>query len=238
MDNTGYTILTRQAGLLRETQAVAHNIANISTSGYRREKPMFSEFVRALQPGEPSLSMSTLNIRGVDTSQGPLSPTGGTFDFAIEGPGFFMLNTSEGQVLTRAGSFTANAQGELVAPDGAQLLDTGGSPVFVPSDATGINLAADGTLSADGIPLSQIGVFAPENLAAMERRQGVRFAVTGDALPVENPTILQGYVENSNVDPVLEIARMIEVQHAYTLGQQFLDKEDERLKAVLQTLNR
>jgi len=238
MDSAGYTSLTRQSGLMREMQTVANNIANVSTTGFRREGLIFAEHVKALEPGEPSLSMATGNVRNLDTSQGPLTQTGGRFDFAIEGDGFFLLETAEGQQLTRAGSFTPSAEGELVAPDGARLLDAGGAPVFVPPDAASVALAADGTLSADGIPLTQVGLYMPADLNELTHREGVRFAVEGDLLPVEESAILQGFVENSNVDAVVEIARMIEVQHAYQMGQQFLEKEDERIRSVLQTLGR
>lgn len=238
MDTPGYTSLTRQSGLMREMQTVANNIANLSTTGYRREGLIFSEHVKALEPGEPSLSMAHGNAWHTDDAQGPLSPTGGTFDFAIEGEGFFMIETPNGQMLTRAGSFTPSAEGELVAPDGARLLDAGGAPVFVPPDARSVALAADGTLSADGTPITQIGLVVPADPNEMNRRAGVRFEVAGEILPAENAVILQGYVENSNVDPVSEIARMIEVQHAYQMGQQFMDKEDERIRSVLQTLGR
>ena len=238
METPGYTSLTRQSGLMREMQSVANNIANVSTTGYRREGLVFSEFVKALEPGEPSLSMANANVRNIDRTQGPLTQTGGTFDFAIEGEGFFMVETAEGPLLTRAGSFTPSAEGELVAPDGARLLDGGGAPVFVPPDAGSVALAADGTLSADGVPLNQMGLYLPADINELSRRAGVRFAVEGEVLPVEDGRILQGFVESSNVDPMSEIARMIEVQQAYQLGQQFLDKEDERIRGVLQTLGR
>lgn len=238
MDSAGYTSLTRQSGLLREMETVANNIANISTSGFRREGLIFSEFVVALEPGEPSLSMASANARHTDDKQGPLTQTGGTYDFAIEGPGYFLVETPQGQELTRAGSFTPSAEGELVTPDGARLLDNGGAPIFVPPDARSISVASDGTLSADGRPLTQVGLYLPDNPNDLSRRQGVRFAVEGDVVPVEDAVILQGFVENSNVDPVSEIARMIQVQHAYQMGQQFLEKEDERIRAVLQTLGR
>lgn len=238
METPGYTSLTRQSGLLREMQSVANNIANTSTTGFRREGLVFSEYVKVLEPGESSLSMASANVRNIDNTQGPLTQTGGTFDFAIEGAGFFMVETAEGPLLTRAGSFTPSAEGELVAPDGARLLDGGGAPVFVPPDAKSIALAADGTLSADGVPLNQIGLYLPAGANELSRREGVRFAVEGEVLPAEGAAILQGFVESSNVDPISEIARMIEVQHAYQLGQQFLDKEDERIRGVLQTLGR
>jgi len=238
MSSAGAASLTRQSGLLLEMQAVANNIANLSTTGFRREGLGFSEFVAALQPGEPSLSMATADVRLTDDTQGPLTGTGGTYDFAIEGAGYFLLESADGPALTRAGNFTPNAEGELSAPDGARLLDAGGAPVFVPPDAQSVALASDGTLSADGRPIAWIGLYAPASPSDLTRRQGVRFSVAGDVQAVEGGTILQGFVEGSNVDPISEIARMIQVQHAYEMGQQFLDKEDQRVRAVLQTLGR
>jgi len=78
----------------------------------------------------------------------------------------------------------------------------------------------------------------PADPTDLTRQNGVRFAVKGDVVPVEGSAIMQGFVEDSNVNPVIEIARMIEVQHAYELGQSFLDKEDERIRGVLSTLGR
>ncbi len=237
MDNAGYTTLTRQSGLLAEMRNVANNIANVSTTGFRSESLIFSEFVQALDPGDESLSMATANVRSTNLMQGPLTQTGGTFDFAIEGEGFFMIEGPQGPLLTRAGAFIPNGQGELVTQDGLRLLDGGGAPVFVPPDAQSIAVAADGTLSADGRPLTQLGLFTPANPADLQHRDGVRFEAPGGTEPViEGSVILQGFVENSNVDAVSEIARMIEVQRSYELGQTFLEKEDERIRSVLQTV--
>ncbi|HBQ37145.1 MAG TPA: flagellar basal-body rod protein FlgF [Rhodobacteraceae bacterium] len=238
MDNAGYTTLTRQTGLLREMQTVANNLANLSTTGFRKEGVIFAEHIKALDGKEASLSMATANVRLTVQLQGSLTRTNGTFDFAIEGEGFFMVETPDGERLTRAGSFTPNAEGELVTPDGYRLLDGGGSPIFIPPDARTIALASDGTLSADGKPQTQIGLYIPADPTDLTRQNGVLFRVAGDVLPVEETSILQGFVEGSNVNPVIEIARMIEVQRAYELGQGFLDKEDERIRGVLQTLGR
>lgn len=237
MDNAGYTTLTRQSGLLREMQSVANNIANSATTGYRAQNVIFSEFVKGLEPGDPSLSMATANTHSINLLQGGLTQTGGTFDFAIEGEGFFMIEGPEGPLLTRAGSFTPNEAGELVTPDGMRLLDVGGAPVFAPPDASSISVAADGTLSADGRPLTQLGVFLPADPTDLQYRDGVRFAASSGIEPVtEGTSILQGFVESSNVDPVIEITRMIEVQRSYELGQAFLEREDERIRSVSQTV--
>jgi flagellar basal-body rod protein FlgF len=238
MDNAGYTALTRQAGLLREMQVVANNIANASTTGYRREGLIFDEFVQALDDGGPSLSMAAGDAWMTDEAQGPLERTGGSFDFAIEGEGFFLVMTPEGERLTRAGAFTPGPEGELLAADGAQLLDSGGAPVFVPAGARAIGLGSDGTLSADGQPIAEIGIFRPLDPLDLSRQEGTRFATPGGWEPVDSPKVVQGFLEGSNVSPVSEITRMIEVQRAYELGQNFLDREDERIRAVLRTFGR
>ena len=237
MDNTIYSTLTRQSGLMLEMQSVANNIANASTTGFRREGIVFSEYVDALAPGDPSLSMATANVGVLSLIQGALTQTGGTFDFAIEGQGFFMVEGPSGQFLTRAGSFTPSAEGELSTPDGYRLLDGGGSPIFIPPDATSVSLAKDGTLSIDGRAAALIGLYSPVNKDDLQQRDGVLFEVTGDIEPAfEDAVILQGFVEGSNVDPIVEVARMIEVQRSYELGQQFLEKEDERIRSVLKTV--
>ncbi len=237
MDNPGYVTLTRQSGLMREMQAVAHNIANSATTGYRREGLVFAEHVRRLE-GTASLSMAHAVARHTSALQGALEPTGGAFDMAIEGEGWFLLETPEGERLTRAGAFRPNEASELVNADGFRLLDEGGAPVFVPPDARSIGIAADGTLSADGAPVARIGVVRPVDPLTLSRAAGVLFTAGSGVEPVEEARILQGHLEASNVDPISEIARMIEVQRAYELGQNFLDREDERIRGVVQTLGR
>ncbi|WP_380055167.1 flagellar hook-basal body complex protein [Falsihalocynthiibacter sp. SS001] len=236
MDNAGYTTLTRQSGLMREMQSVANNLANMATTGFRKEGVIFAEHVDALGRDDPSLSMATAAVANTSLTQGALTQTGGAFDLAIEGDGFFMLETPEGERLTRAGTFTPNANGDLVSHDGMRLLDVGGTPIFVPPDVSDFQISADGTLSANGDPLAQIGLFVPRETHAMRREDGVRFSVNGEVQPVENQTILQGYVEDSNVNPVAEVSRLIEVQRAYEQGQGFLEKEDERIRSVLRVL--
>jgi flagellar basal-body rod protein FlgF len=236
MDNIGYTTLTRQSGLMREMQVVANNIANISTAGFRREGVIFSEHVARLN-GDPSLSMAQGHTRSVDLEQGGLSTTGGRFDFAIQGDGFFQVATPDGPRLTRAGSFTPSATGELVNMDGHQLLDGGGAPVFVPPDAGPVSLAGDGTLSASGIPLAKIGLWQPTDPLTLLHEGGTLFSA-GGMEPAEGATLMQGMLEDSNVEPVSEIARMITVQRAYEMGQKLLDSEDARVRGVIQTLGR
>jgi flagellar basal-body rod protein FlgF len=238
MDNATYAALTRQSGLMREMQVVANNIANASTTGYRSEGVIFSEYIRGLGPDAPSLSMAAARIRDTIETQGGLAMTGGAFDLAIQGEGFFMVQTPAGQRLTRAGSFTPNENGDLVTMEGFQVLDAGGAPVFVPQGAGPIAIAADGTMSAGGTPIGQIGIVMPTDPLGLTREDGVRFRADAGTEPALDGKIMQGFLEGSNVNPILQVSRMIEVQRAYELGQSFIDKEDERIRGVIRTLGR
>lgn len=237
MSNAGYVAITRQSGLSREFQTIANNIANIGTTGFSREGVIFSEFVRRLTPTEEPLSMAAANARQTLMAQGALSQTGGSLDLAIEGDGFFRVETPGGERLTRAGHFSLNAAGEVVNPDGHRLLDLGGAPIFVPPEAT-VAIARDGTVSANGEPLAQIGLLRPAEVSELSREGGTLLRATGEVLPAENAVIIQGFLEESNVNPTLEMARMIAVQRAYEMGQRFLEREDERIRNTLQTLGK
>ena len=237
MDNASYVALTRQSGLLNELQVIANNIANAGTTGFRREGVLFSEFVRRLDGQEAPLSMAAAHARQTFLTQGGLSMTGGALDLAIEGPGFFVLETDQGERLTRAGHFGLDAEGRIVNPDGFRLLDDGGAVIQVPPGAT-LSVARDGTLSADGQPVARLGPVEPEDPALLRHAAGTLHIADGPTRPAEGATIHQGFLESSNVNPIQEMGRMIAVQRAYEAGQAFLDREDQRIRAMIQSLNR
>lgn len=234
MEHAGYTTLSRQSGLAREMQIVANNIANAATTGFRSEGLIFSEYVKPMERGA-SLSMGQGNVRNTSFVQGALTQTNGTFDLAIEGDGFFLVQTPGGERLTRSGAFSPSAEGDLVTYEGYRVLDAGGAPIFVPQGAD-IAISSDGTLSADGNPLGQVGLVRPVEGGEMIREDGVMFRVDAGTEPSDTARVLQGFVENSNVNPIAQIARMIEVQRAYELGQSFLKTEDERIRTAMKSL--
>lgn len=236
MDLAGYVALSRQSGLMKEMQTVANNIANISTTGYRREGVLFAEEVQALPAEGGSVAMTDARARFTDQLQGSLQQTNGRLDIAIEGEGYFTVQTSQGERLTRAGAFTRNAEGEVVNMDGQQLLDEGGGAISIPFEAKNIGIAADGTLSVDGEPVAKIGLVGVEDQTKLFREGGVLYRNDGNSVPIENGRMVQGFLEESNVNPITEIARMIEVQRAYEYGQKLMDQEDERIRGVVRVL--
>lgn len=234
MEHAGYTTLSRQSGLAREMQIVANNIANAATTGFRSEGLVFSEYVQQTNHG-PSVSVGQGNVRNTSFEQGTLTKTGGKFDLALEGDGYFLIETPAGERLTRSGAFSPNADGDLVTHSGYRVLDVGGAPVFVPPGAM-VAISVDGTLSADGNPLGQIGVVRPVEQSDMVREDGVLFRADSGVELAQDARILQGFVENSNVNAVHQLTRMIEIQRAYELGQSFLESEDERVRTALKAM--
>ncbi|SHH64113.1 flagellar hook-basal body complex protein [Marivita hallyeonensis] len=235
MESTGYVTLARQSGLMREMETIAHNMANAATTGFRQQGLVFSEYVHAVEGGH-SLSMAAARVKKTSTAQGILTQTGNTLDLAIEGSGYFQVETPDGVRLTRAGAFNVSSEGDIVSSDGHRVLDLGGAPINVPPGELSVQVAADGTVSAGERLLGQIGIVEPEKGADLIREAGVLFRTDAPLSPSTDGKILQGHLEGSNVDAISQLTRMIEVQRAYEMGQKLLDMDHERSKATLETL--
>ena len=236
MENVNYITLSRQSGLLAEMQVVANNIANISTTGYKREGVIFSEYVRRIGE-ENSLSMARGNTRHIDLLPGNLKDTGGGLDFAIQGAGFFLVSTSEGNRLTRSGAFSVSPENNLVNYDGQAVLDDSLNPINLPAGFKNITVSAGGDVRVDDEEIARIGIWHPQGAADMRRAGGALFSSRHIELS-DQPVIRQGYLEDSNVNAVSEIANMIEIQRTYELGQKFLDSEDQRQRTVISSLGK
>lgn len=230
-----YLAVNRQAGLASELDMIANNIANLDTTGFRREGVAFTEYIVAADRSD-SVSMADLGARFASELPGSHTVTGGRFDFAIQGDGYFVLDTADGPILTRAGAFQVSQEGFLVTPNGDPVLDIGQAQIVIPAGATDILVASDGTISANGDPIGQLAIVdAPREL--ISRYGDTAFKVEDDAFePVANPNVRQGALEQSNVDPVLEFARMIEVSRAYEMAQTLIDDEDQRIQNIVRTL--
>lgn len=235
MDNSLYYLaVNRQVGLAAEMDMVANNLANLATTGFQREGLAFVEFVVAAETGE-SVSMADLGARFASSLPGVITTTGGIFDLAIEGEGYFALEDAEGAVLTRAGAFQTAPDGFLVTPNGQRVLDIGQAPIAIPAEARSVQIAADGTISADGDAIAQVGIFnAPQ--VTLSRLGNTAFRAADGIDLIEEPKIRQGAIEQSNVDPISEISRMIEISRAYETAQSIIEDEDERMREAVRTL--
>jgi flagellar basal-body rod protein FlgF len=251
MDVTNYVTLGRQTGLLREMDAIANNIANISTNGFRREGLVFSEFVKALEPGEDSVSMAFGNGRSLDTSQGPLTQTGGTFDFAIEGDGFFEIQTANGETYyTRDGEFSLNGAGELVTRNGHYVMDAAipadqldgenvlanGAVIQLNPNGGDITITDQGAILQGGVEVARLALSTFETPQALEK-VGNNLYKAGEQQPIPTESrIAQGFVENSNVSPIVEMTQMIEISRAYTSVSKAITDANKLREQAIQKL--
>jgi flagellar basal-body rod protein FlgF len=170
-----------------------------------------------------------------DLSEGPMTATGNNLDFAIHGSGYFAVDTPQGERYTRVGRFQLDAQDQLVTSQGHAVLDTGGAPIFAPAEDGEIVVARDGTISVNGEPLGRIAVVQFEDEQAMRKLAGGLY--TGDdPQPALDAEIVQGMVEDSNVEPVLELTRMITVLRSYQSAQRMMETEHERQRRAISTL--
>lgn len=232
MSSSIYTMLTRQQGLMQEMQVVANNLANASTTGYKSDRAVFTEYlVSTGNSGDHSLSMGTLGGHTFQMEQGGLNFTGGRFDLAIQGEGFFMVETPQGQRLTRAGHFQLTGAGQLIDMQGNAVLGAGGNPINIPEDAGEVTFGADGTISGNGQIIDQVGIVLADG--QLTRDSNSYFSAEGGTVQAQDAKLVQGALEQSNVSPVLEVARMIEVQRAYEAGQALLEREDQRISQLI-----
>lgn len=232
MSSPIYTTLARQQGLMQEMQAVANNLANSSTTGYKSDKAVFTEFlVSTGNSADQSLSMGALGGHTFLMEQGGLNFTGGRFDLAIQGEGFFMVDTPQGQRLTRAGHFQLSSEGQLVDMHGNAVLSAGGNPITIPDDVLEVKFGDDGTISGNGQIIDQLAIMTTDG--QLQRDSNTYFSTEGATAQSQDAKLVQGALEQSNVSPVLEVARMIEVQRAYEAGQSLLEREDQRISQLI-----
>ena len=222
MDLTGYLGLGRGIGLQRAMEVLSNNVANVDSVGFRRQDLAFEEDVhRAGDPGKVSFGIDRGTV--VDQREGSLRETGSMLDMALVGQGWFHVQAQEGDRLTRAGRFSANAQGQLVTADNALVLDAGGSPLSIPVDATTISVAGDGTVSADETVVGRIAVVSPAPGSVLQPQGSGLFSSDGPLNAATDVKIVQGSVEGSNVQPVLEMTRLIEVVRSFESTQKLLE---------------
>jgi flagellar basal-body rod protein FlgF len=203
--------------------SIANNLANVSTPGFKRETPTFQEYVAQVEPSEGengSQKVSYVQETGVvrDLAEGPMQTTGGKFDFAIHGNGYFAIQTANGDEYTRNGHFTLDLNGKLSTEDGKEVETQGGALSITPQDGD-VTVSSDGTVSAtiNGTQ-SQIGklkVVDFANDSALQKVGDSLYSTAQTPNAASNVKVVQGMLESSNVQPVIEISNMIEIMRSY-----------------------
>ena len=238
MDNASYIALSRLAAQQRAMDVTAGNIANANTSGYKSERVLFTDWL-SRQPatdapkGEKTIAFTQDRATYRNTQEGSLTHTGNPLDLAISGDGFFTVSTPGGPRLTRAGRFELMPNGTIADPNGNSLLDTNGRPLQLSPADTQITVAGDGTLSTENGQIGKIGVVQPSDPMRLQAEGGQLFRLDSTTAPVASPKLVQGALEESNVQPVLEVTRMMNDLREFQFVSQFIQGEADRHQSAI-----
>ncbi|MCQ2005347.1 flagellar basal-body rod protein FlgF [Rhizobium sp. NRK18] len=238
-----YVALSSQVALDRRLTTIADNLANVNTTGFRATEIKFDDVMS--QTAEANGGKIAFVSQGTDylaTRPGELAQTGDTFDFAIRGDGWFAIDTPAGQVLTRDGRFTIREDGSLVSSRGYAVLDPGGGAIQLNREGGPPQVGADGSVFQDGKLVNKIGTFTIDITKGFSRYENSGIIPADRPRPTiegESGNILQGYLENSNVNGIREMTQLIEVNRAFeNIAALTTDSEssmDEAIKTLAGT---
>jgi flagellar basal-body rod protein FlgF len=241
MDNTTAIALSRLTAQSRTIDVIAGNIANADTPGFHAERVLFSDWLSkqngtSAPAGGRTMAYTQDRATYRDQQQGSFTQTGNPLDIAIGGNGYFTVNTPNGARLTRAGNFSLGADGTVQDVSGNALLDTSGQPIQLAASDTGVQIAADGTVSSVNGQIARIGIVQPGDPNQMQAEGGRLFRTDGATTPVDAPKLVQGAVEGSNVKPVMEMTRMMDTTRQFELVTQFIQAEADRQQTTIDKL--
>ncbi|MDH5749161.1 MAG: flagellar basal-body rod protein FlgF, partial [Rhodospirillales bacterium] len=228
MENTALIALSRQAGLRNQMSIIANNLANMNTTSFKRGKALFSEHIEKFRDNQSILPVTNTFVKDVvsvpDFSEGPMKKTGNPLDISIKGDGYFVVGSQDGsakQFYTRNGSFQLDSQGQLVTLENMPVLSDAGAPIFFAPEDSEITISRDGTISTNNGELGKLRIVEFENQYDLKRVKSGLYETEQPPIESDRKEIIQGMIEGSNVEPVFEMAKMIEVHRAYTAVNKF-----------------
>ena len=238
MENPTYIALSRLDAQQRTMDVIAGNIANANTVGYKSERVLFSDFLVRQKdthtaPGGEVLSFTQDRATYQDHSAGSLTQTGNPLDLALGGSGYFSVQTPNGTRLTRSGRFGLLPDGTVADASGNALLDTSGSPIQLPAGDSRIQIAADGTISGDSGQIAKVGVVDVSDTNQLFPEGGRLFRADIAPQPATQPKIVQGSVEESNVQPITELTHMMQTERDFQFVSQFVQSEGDRQQSAI-----
>ena len=243
--NKGIYVAT--SGSLAQERAmdiIANNMANMNTSGYKADRMLFQTYLQkvdapsAAAPTSNEIKAGIMGSKTDDTAymfssqsytnyeQGALQKTGNTFDIALDGNGFMAVQTPMGERYTRGGAFKIDSAGDLVTADGYKVLNQNGGPLHVGNEQ--FSVREDGLVTVSGGDTEQFKIVDFADRTQL-KKSGQGFFVADKGMTAAAPTasVKQGYLEASNINPVVEMTRMITALRTYEAFQKTIHSNDD-----------
>ena len=242
MENPIYIALSRQDGLRRQLDVVANNLANMTTPAYKNQRVMFLEYLAkpATVGGLSGDKVSMVQDYGMrrNTAPGPITSTNNPLDIALHGNGYMVVETRDGQRYTRSGHLQLDLDRQIVDANGLPVLDEQDRPMTVPQNSGPVTIAADGTISTEQGQVGKIKLVQFEREQFMKDLGGGLYTTDEAPVPATDLKVVQGAVEESNVQSVVEMTQMIEISRQYATNQKLIDAEHERQRNSITKLSR
>jgi flagellar basal-body rod protein FlgF len=232
-----YVSLSAQMALQKRLDTIADNVANANTIGFRATGIKFEDVVTG--SGQNSVDFASSGTNFLSGKGGAMSRTGDPYDFAIQGDAWFGIQTPAGTVMTRDGRFTVSPNGELVTHEGYGVLDAGGAPIQLNANDGPPVAGKDGTLRQGGKLVAAIGLFTFNPGPNFQRFGNSGVIPTGRPTAVVDDSTVgveQGFLEQSNVDPMREMARLITVQRTFEDTASLVHESESSLDDAIKTL--
>jgi len=248
MDNTTYIALSRQTALWNQLEVVANNLANVNTTGFKGTDTLFTQYLFKLPQNDRTFkdNVAFTHDFGLvrNVAQGSFNYTSNIYDLAVQGEGYFVTEgTAPGQPqrFTRAGNFTVDANGQLTTQDGRAVLSVNNQPIIIPVTAGEVTVQGDGAIMDQlGEQIDQIRIVRFESERDLKQIDGTSF-VTGPgqtAITMPNPKVAQGVLEDSNVNGVTEMTRLIALNRTYADVARMVEAESERKRKASEVFTR
>jgi flagellar basal-body rod protein FlgF len=245
MDVSAYVLLSHEQALRRRLDVAANNMANTSTVGFKREQPLFHEYVEKADQAPVDAAKNTsfvLDYGAVhDTAQGAFQATGNPLDVMIDGPGYLSVETPDGGVAyTRAGMLKVLENGDLAVSGGQRVLGEGGQPINVPEDQrAALAITKDGTLVGAGGAIGRLSVTVFDDERGVDPRgDGLMNGQGGRALAAAETRLKIGGLEGSNVQPIVETTAMVEILRSYQSSMRLSDSLNDMRKTAISRLGK
>ena len=242
MDNINYIALSRQMALWKQMDTVSNNMANMNTAGFKQDDTLFSSYLVQTADAQGIGSAPLYFTEDFGTFQnfaeGAFEETGNVFDVAIQGDGFFCVETPAGEMYTRKGQFSLSSEGALVTNDGALVLSENNEPIFFAPGEKEITITESGDVMTENGTIARLKVAHFADNQKLLKVAGTMFEnVAGNDMTIgtDNMRLAQGAIEKSNVNPIEEMTKLIKVQRSYEYVQQMIDNEHDRLSNTIST---
>jgi flagellar basal-body rod protein FlgF/flagellar basal-body rod protein FlgG len=216
MDSGYYAAVTALAARTEALDTIANNLANANTSGFRAEHNIFSSVLATAGNGSDlSNAINNYGVLGgtsLDLSQGALQKTGNDLDLAIQGSAFFVVQTVNGPMYTRNGSFQVSAKGQLITQSGDAVMGDKGIIAMLPGP---VSISADGTISSNGAVAGKLRMVNFPAGTPLKSEGGTYYsAPPKTATAATDSSVQQGALENSNVNPIVSMVELITAQRS------------------------